>query len=95
MTKLTKDLKFHIRVYRSTADKPRSEQALQYQYWFLDYSTKDFFFNAIGLKTEADTMNQQDNVYFNYDYSPEIQRKHKEVWQMIKQLQEKNTGAKA
>lgn len=34
-------------------------------------------------------------VYFDQDYLPEVQRKRKQVWELIKKLREKNIKAQS
>ena len=94
--KLPEDINIRIeRAHRSLAEKPRAAQAPPRSIIvrFLDYYTKYVMFQQAWKQGQITYAG--DRVYFDQDYSPEIQRQRKEVRHVIKQLREKNINAKS
>lgn len=82
------------RAHRSLVPKPKENTAPPRVIIvrFLDYRTKD---HVIQQAWKRKTTYEGRTIYFNQDYTTEIQRKRKQVRDVIKKLKEKNVKAQS
>ena len=73
---------------RAAAAPPRSIIA-----WFLDFNVKQMV--LLQAWKQRNVHIQEHTIYFDHDYSPDLQRKRKKVREVIKKLKEKNIRAQS
>lgn len=81
------------RAHRSLASKPKDPNATPRSLIvrFVDYSVKD---KILRQAWSQKLMYKDEQIYFDHDHSPELQRKRAQVRETIKQLKTKNVKAK-
>lgn len=81
------------RAHRSLASKPKDPNATSRSLIirFVDYSVKD---KILRQAWSQKLIYKDKQIYFDHDYSPELQRKREQVRETIKQLKDKNVKAK-
>lgn len=92
---LPDDMEINIeRAHRSLAAKPKDRTAPPRAIIvrFLDYKVKDY---VIRQAWKQKTTYEGQNIYFNQDYTAEVQKKRKQVRDVIKKLKEKNVKAQS
>ena len=82
------------RAHRSLTTKPTDPAAAPRSLIvrFVDYSVKDMILRQAWSQKKLIYNNEQ--IYFDHDYSPELQKKRAQVREVIKQLKVKNIKAK-
>lgn len=81
------------RAHRSLVSKPKTPNATPRSLIvrFVDYSVKD---KILRQAWSQKLTYKDEQIYFDHDYSPELQRKRAQVREIIKQLKDKNVKAK-
>lgn len=82
------------RAHRAMAAKPKNPSATPRSLIvrFVDYSVKDAILRQAWEQRKV--MYKEEQIYFDHDYSPELQKKRARVRDAIKQLKQKNIRAK-
>ncbi|KAG7482229.1 hypothetical protein JOB18_016439 [Solea senegalensis] len=89
------DMEIHIeRAHRSLVAKPKGGDAPQRAnvVRFLDYRIKEYVIRQAWTQKIS---YEGHNIYFNLDYTTEVQKKRKQVRDVIKKLKEKNVKAQS
>ena len=82
------------RAHRSLTAKPKNPTATPRSLIvkFLDYSVKDAILKQAWSQRQI--LYKAEPIFFDHDYSPELQKKRAQVRDAIKQLKQKNISAK-
>lgn len=82
------------RAHRAIAPKPKTKASTRsIIVRFLDFSVKQAVLQQAWKQRDITFQGQK--VYFDQDYSPDVQRKRKQVREVIKRLREKNIKAQS
>ncbi|KAE8278111.1 hypothetical protein D5F01_LYC23805 [Larimichthys crocea] len=81
------------RAHRSLTAKPKNPNAAPRSLVvkFLDYSVKDAILRQAWSQRQV--LYKTEPIFFDHDYSPELQKKRAQVRDVIKQLKQKNISA--
>lgn len=92
---LKDDLEIKLeRAHRAIAPKPKTKASTRsIIVRFLDFSVKQAVLQQAWKQRDITFQGQK--VYFDQDYSPDVQRKRKQVREVIKRLREKNIKAQS